>query len=209
MVGGAPVAWPIAGIRRRHASASAFFQEGNLEREVQAKQWGQSSLQPNDVRMRDGIKDEDEGEWAEDEGDEAWCEEGDEGWSCEVCSAPFSNMHDYEQHYEVQHKHVCDECQCRFPSSRFLECHIEERHDTYFAMLKEKRASFSCVVDGCSILSWSLDTRLEHLTSAHRFPSDWTLDDLSGSHFCDAAADSGVGGTDADVCLDLSALSLQ
>jgi hypothetical protein len=158
------------------------------------------------------------------------------------------------KHYEVQHKHVCGECGCRFPHARFLECHIQvitlpldrsllcfplvfpfyaslslplvydslpthaqsthrtihtqERHDAFFEVLREKLASFACVVDGCPILSWDASRRLKHLVAAHCFPLDWTLDDLTGSNLCDGTADTGTGNADDVVRLDLSALSL-
>lgn len=47
----------------------------------------------------------------------------------------FESLLAFESHYHARHHHVCQQCRQRFPSSRWLELHLMERHDPMFAVL--------------------------------------------------------------------------
>ena len=61
------------------------------------------------------------------------------------CSLPphkepvvFSSYEEYEAHYRNQHTNRCLECRKNFPSARLLGQHIEETHDSFAAVKREK-----------------------------------------------------------------------
>jgi len=62
-----------------------------------------------------------------------------------VCALPphrehlvFASYDEYETHYREQHTNRCLECQKNFPTAHLLNVHIEEMHDS-FAMVKRER----------------------------------------------------------------------
>lgn len=55
------------------------------------------------------------------------------------CSAKFSDLFSYEQHYKTVHLNECRFCRSVFPSSKLLDLHILETHDTMFKVLAQKQ----------------------------------------------------------------------
>lgn len=71
------------------------------------------------------------------------------------CSLPphreplvFSSYGEYEAHYRDQHTNRCVDCRKNFPSAHLLGLHIEEMHDS-FAQLRRER--------GEQTVSWPLE----------------------------------------------------
>ena len=90
------------------------------------------------------------------------------------CSARFNNVQSYDLHINMTHMYRCSECGMDFVSERLLDMHMSEIHDSYFAVLSKKLASYQCVVEGCPEMFWSNKDRRKHLLSVHNFP--WTYD---------------------------------
>lgn len=55
------------------------------------------------------------------------------------CSAKFSDLFSYEQHYNTMHRNACRFCKSVFPSRKLLDLHVLEIHDTMFKVLAQKR----------------------------------------------------------------------
>lgn len=61
------------------------------------------------------------------------------------CSLPphrdtlvFSTYSEYESHYNSTHTNRCLECRKNFPSSHILGLHIEENHDSFMAVKRDR-----------------------------------------------------------------------
>lgn len=50
----------------------------------------------------------------------------------------FRTYAEYEAHYHKTHTNRCGECRKNFPSEHLLNLHIEEAHDAFAAVLREK-----------------------------------------------------------------------
>lgn len=67
------------------------------------------------------------------------------------CSLPphrqtlsFQTFEDYEVHYAKEHTHRCLECRKNFPTSHFLNLHIEENHDSLMIVRRERGEKTVC-----------------------------------------------------------------
>lgn len=96
------------------------------------------------------------------------------------CSLPphkpmsFSTYADYESHYQQAHTNRCTECKKNFPSSRFLELHIEENHDPILAAKREEgEKTFACFVEGCETVCRDWKKRRSHLVDKHGYPRNY------------------------------------
>lgn len=71
-----------------------------------------------------------------------------------TCSLPphqeaiaFTSYAEYEAHYSSVHTNRCAECKKNFPSAYFLDIHIEERHDSWMAVRRDRgERTVSCRV---------------------------------------------------------------
>ncbi|EDV26174.1 uncharacterized protein TRIADDRAFT_24751, partial [Trichoplax adhaerens] len=79
----------------------------------------------------------------------------------------------FENHYNSTHRNICNHCRRNFPSSRFLEIHVLESHDTLFEMLCQKQNMYECLVDGCQEKFATSDIRLKHLITVHQYPKNF------------------------------------
>lgn len=50
----------------------------------------------------------------------------------------FQTYEEYESHYVKVHTNRCVECRKNFPSAHLLDLHIEECHDAFLALKREK-----------------------------------------------------------------------
>lgn len=113
----------------------------------------------------------------------------------------FRSYEDYEVHYQKVHTNRCLECGKNFPSPRFLELHIEEIHDSFVAIRRDrgertvglsrlaKRSvycsrktfetmltmpvQYSCFVEGCETKYLTPKTRRLHLVDKHMYPKNF------------------------------------
>jgi hypothetical protein len=87
------------------------------------------------------------------------------------CSLTFRSLSALENHIFVSHRNRCSECGKDYPTLHLLEAHISETHDSFFAVLAEKKPSYVCFVEGCSHLSWNTAERQSHLIEGHLWPA--------------------------------------
>jgi hypothetical protein len=85
------------------------------------------------------------------------------------CSKRFRTISDCESHYEESHMFQCVICASIFPSNSWLDRHLEEAHDVYFATAIERgKAFYKCWV--CWENFSTVKERLFHLRAEHGYP---------------------------------------
>ncbi|KAK3504620.1 hypothetical protein B0T13DRAFT_10460 [Neurospora crassa] len=97
------------------------------------------------------------------------------------CSLPphkdtlvFSTYSEYESHYNSIHTNRCLECRKNFPSSHLLGLHIEENHDSFTAVKRDKgEHTYSCFVEGCERKCMTPQKRRMHLIDKHMYPKNF------------------------------------
>lgn len=74
------------------------------------------------------------------------------------CSLPghkepltFASYAEYEAHYTKTHTNRCSECRKNFPSEHMVNLHIEECHDAFAAVLREKGEHTVSCIPACSL----------------------------------------------------------
>lgn len=63
--------------------------------------------------------------------------------SCAVPGCKFStdSLLDFENHYNATHRYSCSQCKKVLPSPHLLDLHIQEKHDSFFAVMALKKPS--------------------------------------------------------------------
>ncbi|KAK3399117.1 hypothetical protein B0T20DRAFT_392135 [Sordaria brevicollis] len=97
------------------------------------------------------------------------------------CSLPphkdtlvFSTYSEYESHYNSTHTNRCLECRKNFPSSHILGLHIEENHDSFMAVKRDRgEHTYSCFVEGCERKCMTPQKRRMHLIDKHMYPKNF------------------------------------
>ncbi|KAL5614776.1 hypothetical protein BROUX41_004865 [Berkeleyomyces rouxiae] len=119
--------------------------------------------------------------------------ESDSSAACNMrCSLPphkdpvsFRSYHDYEAHYARDHSYRCHECHRNLPSEHLLSVHIEECHDSFVALKRERgEKTFSCFVESCERKCSTPQKRRMHLIDKHLYPKNFffavTRDGIDG-----------------------------
>jgi hypothetical protein len=108
------------------------------------------------------------------------------------CSLPphrealsFNTYAEYEVHYKQAHSNRCVECDRNFPSEHLLNLHIDEQHDTFIALKREKgEHTYACFVEGCERKCRTPSKRARHLIDKHMYPNNYffkvTRDGIDG-----------------------------
>lgn len=97
------------------------------------------------------------------------------------CSLPphrdvlsFKSYAEYESHHNKTHMNRCVECAKNFPSEHLLNIHIEECHDAFAAVRREKgEHTYSCFVEGCDRKCRTPQKRRSHLIDKHMYPKNY------------------------------------
>ncbi|OTB00109.1 hypothetical protein M426DRAFT_15760 [Hypoxylon sp. CI-4A] len=97
------------------------------------------------------------------------------------CSLPphrdimsFKTYAEYEAHHHRNHMNRCVECGKNFPSDHLLNVHIEECHDAFAAVKREKgEHTYSCFVEGCDRKCRTPQKRRSHLIDKHMYPKNY------------------------------------
>ena len=55
------------------------------------------------------------------------------------CHHVFNSVSEYEEHYTSAHCNTCESCHRAFPTTRLLDLHILETHDSLFKLMAEKQ----------------------------------------------------------------------
>ncbi|ODM93873.1 putative zinc finger protein [Orchesella cincta] len=113
------------------------------------------------------------------------------------CLKSFSTTQEYEEHYNLRHKHRCSVCKRSLPSYHILELHVLEAHDTLFSLMAERKPMLNCFLESCPEMFWRPKQRKKHCLSIHGFPKAfkfWYLDSSrkqKGSNKGKTAKDNG------------------
>ncbi|KAL2629632.1 hypothetical protein R1flu_014318 [Riccia fluitans] len=141
--------------RRKFAADSPFFSAGNLERELQAKQVSLSITEEEKLAIS---------RLEEEESLRVRC-------PIAGCGAILNSLSAFESHYAVRHTATCSVCSSVFPTTRLLNMHVSERHDSFFkAKVARNYPMYECLVEDCPARFQSDARRLQHLVDKHHFP---------------------------------------
>ncbi|TNN58320.1 Zinc finger protein 511 [Liparis tanakae] len=99
-------------------------------------------------------------------------------FACHIsgCSAAFVSLEEYEHHYNSLHRNVCCSCRRSLPSARLLDLHLQEWHDSLFAILALRQDMYQCLVEGCGQKFRTSTLRKDHLIRIHMYPPDFRFD---------------------------------
>ncbi|KAM7213358.1 zinc finger domain containing protein [Rhypophila decipiens] len=100
------------------------------------------------------------------------------------CSLPghkypqtFGTYDEYEAHYIRSHSNRCRQCRKNFPSEHLLGLHIEELHDSFVAVKRERgEQTYACFVEGCDRRCSTASKRNRHLIDKHMYPKNYFFD---------------------------------
>lgn len=113
-----------------------------------------------------------------------------------TCSLPphppqtFPTIQAYEAHVTSAHVNRCKECAANLPSPHFLDLHITENHDPFFAVKRERNAVlersrgsdatsdekskiYACFIPSCPKFCSDWKKRRAHLVDKHGFPRNY------------------------------------
>ncbi|XP_002741505.1 zinc finger protein 511-like [Saccoglossus kowalevskii] len=145
--------WSYKPIKRRLPPDDLFFEDGDVECFLQAKQY------PLDLEDDD----------TEPSVPEFKCHEP-------RCNDLFTSIQAYEIHYNSKHRYVCNHCKRFFPSNHLLDIHVLEWHDALFQMLAEKQNMYCCLIESCGERFKTTKDRKSHLVKIHKYPTNFRFD---------------------------------
>ncbi|XP_026333096.1 protein lethal(2)k10201 isoform X2 [Hyposmocoma kahamanoa] len=95
--------------------------------------------------------------------------------TCHVpgCKFTAESILEFENHYNASHRYSCSQCKKVLPSPHLLDLHIQEKHDSFFAVMAAKKPSFCCYIEECKDKFLNGDERLEHCVKVHKLPKDF------------------------------------
>ena len=83
----------------------------------------------------------------------------------------FATYEEYEIHYAKSHTNRCSSCGKNFPTTHFLNLHIEENHNPLREVLAARgEKTFGCFVEDCDRKCSTPQKRRLHLIDKHMFP---------------------------------------
>ncbi|KAK0621391.1 hypothetical protein B0T17DRAFT_533904 [Bombardia bombarda] len=108
------------------------------------------------------------------------------------CSLPphkeplvFATYDEYEAHYHKTHTNRCLECRKNFPAAHLLGLHIEENHDSFATVRRERgEHTYACFMETCERKCMTPQKRRMHLIDKHMYPKNFffavTRDGIDG-----------------------------
>jgi hypothetical protein len=88
-----------------------------------------------------------------------------------TCKLAFRTIHECNEHYQEHHVFCCRECPQVMPNDRLLDMHLQEVHDSFFAVsLDHGKVHLSCLIEDCPQEFASDDIRHKHLHQTHGYP---------------------------------------
>lgn len=86
----------------------------------------------------------------------------------------FDSQDDYDVHYAEEHTNRCATCSKNFPTSRYLNLHIEENHNPIREALAARgEKTYGCFVEGCDRKCSTPQKRRLHMIDKHMFPKNY------------------------------------
>ncbi|CAK1541476.1 unnamed protein product [Leptosia nina] len=98
--------------------------------------------------------------------------------SCTVpgCTYTTDSLLDFENHYNASHRYSCNDCKKILPSPHLLDLHIQETHDSFFAVSALRKPSYCCYIEECKEKFQNPEERLDHCMKIHKMPKDFRFD---------------------------------
>jgi hypothetical protein len=88
----------------------------------------------------------------------------------------FNSQEAYEVHYAEEHTNRCKTCSKNFPTSHYLDLHIEENHNALREELAARgEKTYGCLVEGCDRKCSTPQKRRLHLIDKHMFPKNYNF----------------------------------
>ncbi|CAG4934110.1 unnamed protein product [Colias eurytheme] len=91
------------------------------------------------------------------------------------CNFTTTSLLDFENHYN-SHRYSCCECKRVLPSPHLLDLHVQEAHDSFFAVSSLRKPSYCCYIEECKEKFMNPDERLDHCVKVHKLPKDFRFD---------------------------------
>ncbi|CAB3219899.1 unnamed protein product [Arctia plantaginis] len=124
--------------------------------------------------------------------------------SCSVpgCTFIAESLLEFENHYNASHRYACGQCKKNLPSPHLLDLHIQETHDSFFAVMAERKPSYCCYIEECKEKFKNGDDRLQHCIKEHKLPKDFRFESKPSSKKSKKSrVNQNKGQT--EVCMDL------
>ncbi|KAK6059558.1 zinc finger, C2H2 type [Cooperia oncophora] len=93
---------------------------------------------------------------------------------CDLCGREFSNIVDFESHYDAAHSHQCVACSKMFITNKALDVHSDEKHCPFHKLRMEQNPSglhFKCYHDHCDESFAEEGERDKHCRERHAIDS--------------------------------------
>ncbi|CAH6723428.1 hypothetical protein CLIB1444_15S01068 [[Candida] jaroonii] len=100
---------------------------------------------------------------------------------CWIDSINFDSYEAYESHVQTVHTNICTQCKKKFPTYNYLMIHIEEHHDPFFQIKKErgdkvyKCFNYDPSESGCHKKCSDSQKRRLHMIDKHGYPRDFNF----------------------------------
>ncbi|RVE45556.1 hypothetical protein evm_009821 [Chilo suppressalis] len=92
------------------------------------------------------------------------------------CSFTAETLLEFENHYNGCHRYTCGQCKKVLPSPHLLDLHIQETHDSFFAVMAERKPSYCCYIEECKEKFTNAEDRMEHCVKIHKIPKDFRFE---------------------------------
>ncbi|CAH2232007.1 protein lethal(2)k10201 isoform X2 [Pararge aegeria] len=92
------------------------------------------------------------------------------------CNFTADTILHFENHYNSTHRYSCAKCKKVLPSPHLLDLHIQEQHDSFFAVMAVKKPSYCCYIEECKEKFMNAEDRLNHCVKIHKLPKDFRFD---------------------------------
>ncbi|CAD0204556.1 unnamed protein product [Chrysodeixis includens] len=92
------------------------------------------------------------------------------------CSYTSESLLEFENHYNSCHRYSCAQCKKVLPSPHFLDLHIQENHDSFFAVLSERKPSYCCYIEECKLKFNTSEERNQHCIKEHKLPKEFRFE---------------------------------
>ncbi|XP_072934636.1 protein lethal(2)k10201 [Epargyreus clarus] len=112
-----------------------------------------------------------------DEDDEDLCHEVIMS-ACTIPGCDFTavSLLDFENHYNASHRYSCSQCKKVLPSPHLLDLHVQEAHDSFFAVMASRKPSYCCYIQECTEKFINPEERLDHCVKIHKLPKDFRFE---------------------------------
>ncbi|XP_013188362.2 protein lethal(2)k10201-like [Amyelois transitella] len=92
------------------------------------------------------------------------------------CYYTTESLLSFENHYNSSHRYSCAQCKKVMPSPHLLDLHIQETHDSFFAVMAEKKPSYCCYIEECKEKFINAEERKSHCVKIHKLPKDFRFE---------------------------------